>query len=404
MSRNRPQQQPVSYFGNLDSNNLRTSKMSLSNIFSNMGLSTTWKKKSSGVQAEPNYGNGTSNGYQHSTNSKSSVNNKSDIDYTLSVKQRQQLKTNTQNNYNTTNYPINDYKDRDLQNVSSNKITKKSNSNTKLTIPGINNIMNSNVMSTNQNPRPIINRSAISPASVEKEKPITSSSNKVTDQTKQQIQQTDIDNNLNVNNNSKNNSINNKINNSNNAKPLCCDKCDGKHETDNCPYFKKKREDHPDAQKKSANQIGGTSLLPGSYLNNARVVRQPGDGSCLFHSMTYGLKNNSTASRLRSEICSFIQNNPTLKISDTPLKDWVKWDSGLSCVDYARNMSRSAWGGGIEMACVSQLKGCNVHVYERHGLGFKRISAFDHPDSPELRPIVRVLYCGGVHYDALVTN
>lgn len=26
---------------------------------------------------------------------------------------------------------------------------------------------------------------------------------------------------------------------------LCCDKCDGKHLTDNCPYFKKTRETHP---------------------------------------------------------------------------------------------------------------------------------------------------------------
>ena len=28
-------------------------------------------------------------------------------------------------------------------------------------------------------------------------------------------------------------------------KVLCCDKCDGKHETDDCPYYKKKRDDHP---------------------------------------------------------------------------------------------------------------------------------------------------------------
>ena len=34
---------------------------------------------------------------------------------------------------------------------------------------------------------------------------------------------------------------------------------------------------------------------------------------------------------------------------------------------------------------------------------YKRISAFDHPVTPELKKIVRVLYRGGVHYDALVT-
>jgi hypothetical protein len=110
-------------------------------------------------------------------------------------------------------------------------------------------------------------------------------------------------------------------------------------------------------------------------------------------------------------------DNPTLRIADTPLADWVKvwvmthvallpcvtlkfqWDSGGSSVSaYARKMSSSAWGGGIEMATVSKMKGVNVHVYEQTYGGFKRISAFDHEESPETKPIVRVLYGGGVHY------
>lgn len=182
------------------------------------------------------------------------------------------------------------------------------------------------------------------------------------------------------------------------SKPPCCDKCDGKHETDDCPYYKKKREDHPDAQRKNGRQIGGTSLLPGGFITNARVIRQPEDGSCLFHSLSYGLGGGYSATRLRSEICSFIQANPQLLISETPLKDWVKWDSGTSVSDYIRKMSRGSWGGGIEMACLSQMKQVNVHVYERSGMGFKRISAFDVPVNTESRPIIRVLYCGGVHY------
>jgi hypothetical protein len=181
---------------------------------------------------------------------------------------------------------------------------------------------------------------------------------------------------------------------------LCCDKCDGNHETDNCPYYKKKREDHPDAQKRSDKQIGGTSLLPGSHfaLHEARVIRQPGDGSCLFHSMSYNLGQGYNASRLRSDICSFINHNPNLLISDTPLKDWVKWDTGTSVSDYVRKMSRGSWGGGIEMACLSQMKQVNVHVYERVSTGYKRISAFDYLPDAKSRPIIRVLYCGGVHY------
>jgi len=193
------------------------------------------------------------------------------------------------------------------------------------------------------------------------------------------------------------------------GKALCCDKCDGKHLTDDCPYYKKGRDAHPDAQKNFYKKLGGTSTLPGQTLRIAKVVRQPGDGSCLFHSMSYGLSNGGSsginASRLRAEICEFIRNNPHHKICETPLEDWIKWDSGGSCTLYAQKMSRGSWGGGIEMAVASHIKGVNVHVYERAGFGgmggFRRISAFDHPDSPERRPCVKVLYQGGVHYDAL---
>jgi hypothetical protein len=67
-------------------------------------------------------------------------------------------------------------------------------------------------------------------------------------------------------------------------------------------------------------------------------------------------------------------------------------------------MSRGSWGGGIEMACTAIMKKCNIHVYEKHLGSFKRISAFDYPDNPEQKKVVRVLYQGGVHYDALQTN
>lgn len=43
----------------------------------------------------------------------------------------------------------------------------------------------------------------------------------------------------------------------------------------------------------------------------------------------------------------------------------------------------------------------NVHIYERRRGGFKRISCFD-VKSP--KATVHVLYCGGVHYDALVVH
>ena len=84
------------------------------------------------------------------------------------------------------------------------------------------------------------------------------------------------------------------------------------------------------------------------------------------------------------------------------VQDWVKWDSGTSVSTYASRMAVSGWGGGIEMAACSHLKRVNVHVYERSTFGtYKRISCFDY-DGRGTPKTIHVLYCGGVHYDALV--
>jgi hypothetical protein len=173
----------------------------------------------------------------------------------------------------------------------------------------------------------------------------------------------------------------------------------GKHATESCPYFKKERDSHPDARKRKS-KIGGVSSLPGDFYSSSsvRVVRQPGDGSCLFHSLSYGLRDNSSASSLRSTIASFIIKNPQFEISETPLSDWVRWDTAMSASQYAQSISGGGWGGGIEMAIVSWLKNVNIHVYERLGGGFKRISAFDHPVEPGKKKVVRILYGGRNHY------
>ena len=79
------------------------------------------------------------------------------------------------------------------------------------------------------------------------------------------------------------------------------------------------------------------------------------------------------------------------------------WDSNSAVSQYCRRMATGGvWGGGIEMAVVSHLKRVNVFVYQQSGGGFKRISSFESPSAGGGKPrAVRVLYGGGVHYDAL---
>jgi len=174
-----------------------------------------------------------------------------------------------------------------------------------------------------------------------------------------------------------------------------------------CPHFKKPREEHKDAW---VNYGAKRPLHMGSdggnfVLRNARTIKQPGDGSCLFHSLCFGLSRTGVgryeAYSLRREIARFIEENPHLEISGDTLEEWIRWDANTSSTAYARRIAVSGWGGGIEMAACSRLKNVSVHVYEpcRSGGGYRRISCFDHPQA---KSTVHVLYQGGVHYDALL--
>ena len=193
------------------------------------------------------------------------------------------------------------------------------------------------------------------------------------------------------------NSINESINNNNNPKKLICDKCDGNHLTDLCPIFKKPRENHPDALRRTYSNI--CKKCDNHYfIDNVKVIGQPGDGNCLFHSITYGL-GNGNAHILRQEIADWINKNPETIISDTPLKDWIFWDSNNTVENYSKKIGISGWGGAIEISACSYLKNVSIQVYEKIGNRFKRISCFNRPNPSK---IINILYSGGVHYDALI--
>lgn len=197
-----------------------------------------------------------------------------------------------------------------------------------------------------------------------------------------------------------------------------CARCDKDHDTESCPVFRKPREEHPDAQRRTANAALHTAL--GDAAGNvklffARVVRQPGDGSCLYHSLCYGLGLHApdSAARLRNELAQWVADNGDVaRIADTLVRDWVLWDSNCSCSEYARRMrAGNAWGGALEMAACARAKGVSVHVYERQlggFAGFKRIASFPCQNAPGGRNSshrakeLNVLYAGGVHYDALI--
>lgn len=185
-----------------------------------------------------------------------------------------------------------------------------------------------------------------------------------------------------------------------------CDKCDGPHRTDACPHFKKGREDHKDAWANYGNKHCKHETASEKFvLKRGREVRQPGDGSCLFHSLCFGLNGGQRGGRfnahqLRKDLTRFIQQHPHLEVAGDTLEEWVRWDARTSVSNYTRRMAHGGWGGGIEMAACCLSQRVNVHVYERRRHGFERISCFNCPQ--KTKQTLHVLYQGGVHYDALV--
>eukprot|EP00450_Noctiluca_scintillans_P010086 CAMPEP_0194496312 /NCGR_PEP_ID=MMETSP0253-20130528/13629_1 /TAXON_ID=2966 /ORGANISM="Noctiluca scintillans" /LENGTH=441 /DNA_ID=CAMNT_0039337695 /DNA_START=125 /DNA_END=1450 /DNA_ORIENTATION=- len=185
-----------------------------------------------------------------------------------------------------------------------------------------------------------------------------------------------------------------------------CDKCDGPHSTDTCPFFAKGREEHKDAWVNygNANHLELGSDGGDFVLRHAHVVQQPGDGSCLFHALSHGLGvcHPGAATELRQELVAFLEANPNLKVAGDTLEEWVRYDAGLSLEDYVRQLAAGGWGGGLEMVCFSLVKQVHVHVYESLPSGhFKRICCFHRPGA---RRMVHVLYQGRLHYDALVLD
>lgn len=193
-----------------------------------------------------------------------------------------------------------------------------------------------------------------------------------------------------------------------------CDKCDGAHDTSACPHFRGQRDVHKDAWGLySGAAVAGKAHLqarecvaPRSISRgSASIVRMPGDGSCLFHSIAYGLGafgHQEDGHTVRQRVSNFFRENPDREISGNPMSSWLYWDSRLTVSNYCSRLSADGfWGGAIEMAACAQIFGVDIGVYEEdyYGGGFRRISDFLCDTPP--RGAVLVSYHGRAHYNAL---
>ena len=123
-----------------------------------------------------------------------------------------------------------------------------------------------------------------------------------------------------------------------------CQKCDGDHSTSHCPHFARARETDQDAWTHFGN-VPALAPEDGNnvFLRGATVLRQPGDGHCLFHSLGTGLQQfgqKMVATILRRETCHFLRTHAEEMYGDSnnTWTTWVQKDSGYSVNAYCREI------------------------------------------------------------------
>lgn len=138
------------------------------------------------------------------------------------------------------------------------------------------------------------------------------------------------------------------------------------------------------------------------YIVDGFLVSMPEDGSCLFHSIAFGLGDSTDGPTLRRQVAQVIENEPTLKIANTTVREWVRMAAGKDHSVHAKELYRGeCWGGAVELAVAAKIRQVNIHVYEAFSDGFRCITAFDVPGA--VRSISVVYHTEPCrHYDALV--
>ncbi|KAF4732568.1 hypothetical protein FOZ62_024364, partial [Perkinsus olseni] len=114
-------------------------------------------------------------------------------------------------------------------------------------------------------------------------------------------------------------------------------------------------------KRKTSFEIGRSTLSE----KVCRVIRQPPDGSCLFHALGYWL--NKPQHVIRRQLSGFLRHNAsTVKLNGLTLEEWIKAESNSRTLEhYCNNLLRdNTWGGEIELVATSMVYNCDVYVWQ----------------------------------------
>lgn len=154
------------------------------------------------------------------------------------------------------------------------------------------------------------------------------------------------------------------------------------------------------------------------FLSSARVIRQPADNSCLYHSLSYCLAaedlienvySHNDGFQLRTSVNTFIRDNGNVNINLAPevrtsITEAVHME-GYSCQTYSQLMSNTnEWGGVIEIATVAEMFAVNICIYipVHNSRLYKWLGTFRCSSCDADTTDIYILYKGQNHYDSLI--
>lgn len=148
-----------------------------------------------------------------------------------------------------------------------------------------------------------------------------------------------------------------------------CDRCDGCHLSAECPHFRRPRDEHRDAQPMPLAERPPPSTSAPAIIHRGKLIKQPGDGSCLYHSIVSGLQRlrlpRPTAANLRKQLAAWARVHPRKRIAGSTVRAWLHWEMGgrESLEDYCSRQAVGGWGGVIEIIGAAVEFGVSISVW-----------------------------------------
>ena len=128
----------------------------------------------------------------------------------------------------------------------------------------------------------------------------------------------------------------------------------------------------------------------------------PGDGMCLFHSLSY--YHGSDARRLRDRACDAMALSAGQLVWQGQLhKTWAQQDTGLGWQSYVTAIRTGRiWPGILEIHVLARVLGVILEVYVKERASYKRISRLCPDGDHAGLPVWRLDYQDGQHFEPLV--